>query len=111
MGAKVSPTVASHARHFPSLQGINVMPSGRLQSDFNNRGVSLLAGKLERDRAVNKIVDLVSSTSLSLSSTILERHLHPIHGAWCYWIYDLMAQRFACRAEDREVPGSSPTQD
>ena len=24
---------------------------------------------------------------------------------------DLMAQRLACRAEDREVPGSSPTQD
>ena len=24
---------------------------------------------------------------------------------------DVMAQRLACRAEDREVPGSSPTQD
>ena len=45
VGAKVS-----HARHFPSLQGINVMPSGRLQSDFSNRGGSLLAGKLARDR-------------------------------------------------------------
>ena len=50
VGAKVSPTVASHARHFPSLQGINVMPSGRLQSDFSNRGGSFLAGKLARDR-------------------------------------------------------------
>ena len=38
VGAKVSPTVASHARHFPSLQGINVMQSGCLQSDCNNRG-------------------------------------------------------------------------
>ena len=39
-----------HARHFPSLQGINVMPAGPLQSDFSNRGGSLLAGKLARDR-------------------------------------------------------------
>ena len=27
------------------------------------------------------------------------------------YIYSLMAQRLARRAEDREVPGSSPTQD
>ena len=29
----------------------------------------------------------------------------------CLFISDLMAQRLARRAEDREVPGSSPTQD
>ena len=50
VGANVSPTVASHARHFPSLQGISVMPSGRLQLDFNNQEGSLWAGKLARDK-------------------------------------------------------------
>ena len=39
----------------------------------------------------------------------LPAHLTQIDGLVDY--RDLMAQRLARRAEDREVPGSSPTQD
>ena len=37
----------------------------------------------------------------------------PFWAIWHFDLYigDLMAQRLARRAEDREVPGSSPTQD